>query len=265
MPGRDHQPPPAEVDAVAELLAGASSALFVTGAGLSADSGLPTYRGIGGLYEDAVVEEGMAIEEALSGTTFLREPALAWKYIAQVEAACRGAQPNRGHQVLASLEKHLDRACVLTQNVDGFHRRAGSRNVIEIHGSVHELRCPTCPWRDTVDDFSALEIPPACPRCADVIRPDVVLFGEMLPEPAIEALSRELERGFDVVFSIGTSSLFPYIAQPVVTAGMRGVPTVEINPTDTFVSPYVAHRLRARAAASLDAIWKSFARGKGLS
>lgn len=250
----------ADVDAIGALLAGASSALFVTGAGISADSGLPTYRGIGGLYEDAVVDEGMPIEEALSGATFLRDPALSWKYIHQVERACRGARENRAHRVIAELEGALDRVWVLTQNVDGFHRRAGSRNVIEIHGNVHELRCTRCPWRETVPDFAALEIPPSCPTCAAVVRPDVVLFGEMLPENAVQTMGRELARGFDLVFSVGTSSLFPYIAQPVIQAAARGVPTVEINPSDTEVSPFVSHRLRERAAEALDAIWNAFER-----
>ncbi len=251
-----------EIAAVAQVLADAKSALFVTGAGISADSGLPTYRGIGGLYEDAVVDEGIPIEEALSGSTFARDPALCWKYIHQIERACRGARENRAHRVIAELERHLDRVCVLTQNVDGLHRRAGSRNLIEIHGNVHELRCPRCTWTRTVEDFSELDIPPSCPECAAVVRPDVVLFEEMLPDRAVEQLRDELGRGFDVVFSVGTSSLFPYISQPVLMAAMRGIPTVEINPSETDVSPFVRHRVRARAAAALEAIWQAFsARG----
>ena len=250
---------------IAELLSRSKSALFVTGAGISADSGLPTYRGIGGLYEGAAVEEGLAIEDALSGDTFRRDPALAWKYIHQIESACRGARANRAHEVIAQLERSMPRVWVLTQNVDGLHQRAGSRNVIPVHGNVHDLRCTQCPWRATVTDFSELSsIPPDCPQCAGVVRPDVVLFGEMLPEPAIDELRRELGRGFDVVLSVGTSSLFPYISQPVVAASMRGLPTVEINPADTDISPFVTHRVRDRAAPALAAIWDAYARRNGL-
>ena len=254
-----------QIEQIADLLARSESALFVTGAGVSADSGLPTYRGIGGLYEDAVVEEGLAIEDALSGEMFRRDPSLSWKYIHQVEQACRGARHNRAHEVIAELEKTMPRVWVLTQNVDGLHQRAGSQKVIPVHGNVHDLRCTQCPWRATVKDFSELSaIPPDCPQCAGVVRPDVVLFGEMLPGAAIDDLGRELGRGFDVVFSVGTSSLFPYISEPVIAASRRGLPTVEINPGTTDVSPFVTHHVRDRAAPALAAIWDAYARRKRL-
>jgi hypothetical protein len=125
---------PTVLDRVSEVFARATSALFITGAGISADSGLPTYRGIGGLYEDATTEEGIAIEDALSGDMLRERPEVCWKYIHQIERACRGATWNRAHEVLALMEGRYERTWVLTQNVDGFHRRAGSKNVIEIPG-----------------------------------------------------------------------------------------------------------------------------------
>ena len=103
---------------------------FVTGAGLSAESGLPTYRGVGGLYDGGVTEEGMAIEDVLSCHTFARRPELTWKYIAQIERTCRGARHNEAHRIIAELERRFERVTVLTQNVDGFHISAGSTNVI---------------------------------------------------------------------------------------------------------------------------------------
>lgn len=247
---------PAVLDRVSQAFARARSVLFITGAGISADSGLPTYRGIGGLYEAATTEEGFAIEEALSGDMLRDRPEVCWKYIHQIEQACRGATWNRAHEVLAMMEARYERTWVLTQNVDAFHRRAGSNNVIEIHGDVHRLTCTRCQFRDHVEDYAGLAIPPRCPDCGAIVRPEVVLFGEMLPGTAVAALERELRRGFDLVVSIGTTSVFPYIAAPVALARRAGHDTVEINPGTTDVSHVVEHRMRSRAVVALDAIWR---------
>ena len=96
-----------------------------------------------------------------------------------------------------------------------------------------------------------------CPACAEVMRPDVVLFGELLPEPALAELDRQIARGFDLVFSVGTSSLFPYVAWPVVEARQRGIPTVEINPGESSVSDVVEHRIRMGAKEAMEGIWKA--------
>ena len=120
--------------------------LFITGAGLSADSGLPTYRGVGGLYNQECDVEGLAIEELLSGPMLQARPDICWRYIAQIEEACRGAQPNIGHRFMAWLERQRGEVVVLTQNVDGLHRAAGTQQIIEIHGSIHPLYCVECDW-----------------------------------------------------------------------------------------------------------------------
>jgi NAD-dependent deacetylase len=253
-------PDPSQVTRVAGLLAGARRALFITGAGMSADSGLPTYRGIGGLYErDAAAEGGVPIEVALSGAMLEQDPALCWRHIGRIERACRGAQPNAGHRVLRDLQVLVPHVCVFTQNVDGLHQAAGSSIVIAIHGDVHRLRCTLrgCSYRETVRDYAHLELPPRCPECGGIARPDVVLFGEALPGPELQRFAAELERGFDVVCSIGTSSLFAYIVEPVLAAARSGVPTVEINPGRTDISPLVDVHLRARAAPALEAIWQA--------
>jgi len=244
------------VERAAAMVGVARRLLVITGAGISADAGLPTYRGVGGLYEGAVTDSGLPIEVALSGVTMERDPALCWKYIAAIERACRGAEPSRGHRVIAALEQRLEHVCVLTQNVDGLHRAAGSTDVIEIHGTVHVLRCDRCMQRREVADYDGLAIPPRC-RCGHVERPDVVLFGEMLPWAELRRLEQELDRGFDLVMSIGTTSVFPYIAGPVRAARRAGVPTIEINPGDSEVSGEVDLRLRSSAAAALGAIWEA--------
>jgi NAD-dependent deacetylase len=248
---------PATVRAAARILSAAESALFVTGAGISADSGLPTYRGIGGLYDDAHTDEGIPIEEALSGEMLRAHPEITWKYVRQIEAACRGARFNRAHEIIAELEARIPRAWVLTQNVDGFHRDAGSRDVIEIHGDLRTLVCTRCRARTHVESYAALPaLPelPTCARCSGMLRPGVVLFGETIPAAPITELERQLAFGFDVVVIIGTTALFPYVAAPVVLAARNRRPTIEINPGQSEVTPIVGHRLPARAVVALEAI-----------
>jgi NAD-dependent deacetylase len=247
------------IAAAAELLAPAQSMLFVTGAGISADSGLPTYRGVGGLYDDGGTDDGLPIEVCLSGGMFRRDPAKTWKYIRQIEQACRGAKPNRAHEHIAALERTRERVWVLTQNVDGLHAAAGTKNLIAIHGDVHFLLCTACSWRREVSDYADLEPLPRCPDCNAVVRPKVVLFDEMLPIDALASLRRELERGFDAVVVIGTTAVFPYIAAPVELASSFGKPTIEINPGDSKVSALVDVRIRLGAALAMDALCDALA------
>ncbi|MBW7861823.1 MAG: NAD-dependent deacylase [Rhodocyclaceae bacterium] len=244
------------LDEAAGVMRGARRILFITGAGISADSGLPTYRGVGGLYHERLTDDGLTIEEALSGSMMAGHPEIAWKYIAEIEANCRGARPNIAHRILAALERERPGVSVLTQNVDGLHRDAGSRNLIEIHGTVHRLRCMECPHSRSVPDYAGLAIPPHCPVCGGILRPDVVLFGEMLPERELVRLEAVLSEGTDLVVSIGTTSVFPYIAGPVWWARQAGVPTIEINPGETEVSHLVTCRLRMRAAEAMPELWQ---------
>ncbi len=247
-----------EVDRVVDLLGDCRSLLFITGAGISADSGLPTYRGIGGLYDVDLTEDGLAIEDILSGPMIRQDPELTWKYLIQIARAARGSRYNRGHEVIAEMEQHFERVWTLTQNVDGFHRAAGSRNLIEIHGDLHDIYCTACGYRRHVDDYDALALPPRCPECRGILRPDVVLFGEFLPPDKVQTLFAECRRGFDAVFSVGTSSVFPYIVEPVRQAQLRGRPTIEINPGESAISRLVDVKLTLRAAVALDAIWTRY-------
>jgi len=239
----------------------ANRILFITGAGMSADSGLPTYRGIGGLYNERLTDDEMPIEVALSGQMMAHQPEVTWKYLLEIERACRGAGFNKGHEIIAEIGKHYPDTWVLTQNIDGFHRKAGSENLIEIHGRVSELYCTCCDANWTVADYSHLEKLPFCERCAkngleSVVRPNVVLFGEMLPSDAIGQLEEQLNAGFDLIFSIGTTSVFPYISQPVIEGFRLGVPTVEINPGDTEVTQYCRYKLAMGAKEALERIWE---------
>lgn len=239
------------IEEAGSLLRRAKRVLVITGAGISADSGLPTYRGIGGLYESDLTEESLPIEVALSGQMLRSRPAVTWKYLAQVECACRGAKPNAGHFALARMANGFRRFTVLTQNIDGFHRDAGQEHLIEIHGNVHELYCTECRREWWVQDYAHLQTPPRCEDCHGPVRPRVVLFGEQLPTKAIERMESAMDEGVDLVMSIGTTSVFPYIAGPVVQAARMGLPTIEINPGESEVSSVVRIRIPERAATVL--------------
>ena len=242
------------IAAVAALVRDARRILFITGAGISADSGLPTYRGIGGLYDEQLTGHGIPIEQALSGQMMAQRPEITWRYLAQIEASCRGARPNDAHLVIAHIAAERPGTMVLTQNVDGFHRAVGTGGLVEIHGNLHELACTECGRGRWVEDFAGLQMPPACPTCHGLMRPNVVLFGEALPAQAIMKLEHMLANGVDLVVSVGTSSAFPYIAGPVVWAADAGIPTVEINPGETPLSELVTCRLQMGAAEAFRAI-----------
>lgn len=247
-----------KIDEIAKLLSKSESILFITGAGISAESGLPTYRGLGGLYNGKLTEEGMPVEEALSGLTLEKNPEITWKYLSEIEKNCRKATFNRAHKIIAEAQDIFKRVWVFTQNIDGFHNLAGSKNIIDIHGNMHNLYCRDCGFKLTVKDYSALKIPPHCQKCEGVMRPDVVFFGEYLPPEKLKVLQRELSRGFDIYFSIGTTSVFPYIQQPIIYAKSKGRPTVEINPSDTEISSIVDIKISNTAVKALDSIWSKF-------
>ncbi len=240
------------IEALARALERDGDVLFVTGAGLSADSGLPTYRGQNGLYEGRDAESGLTIEEALSLPVFQRRPDISWRHIRTIAQGAQGARPNRGHVVIASLARHLPRVVVLTQNVDGLHEAAGTRDVINIHGDIQNLVCTACGWSQPTPDVRRLPDVPRCPECRSVLRLPVVLFGEPLPSLAVSRLQAELEQGFSTVVQIGTSSRFPYIVAPIRVVQSAGGIAAEINPEPTSMSPWVDIRIRAGAARALD-------------
>ncbi len=249
----------ATITEVARLLVEAESILFITGAGVSADSGLPTYRGVGGLYDRKETEDGVSIEAALSGRMFAAYPEVTWKYLWEIGAACIGAEPNSAHRWIAQLEAERPDVRVLTQNVDGLHRVAGSVNLVEVHGHAFDLFCTDCgedyTAEDLLDNFRTKpELPPLCRECNGVVRPNVVLFEESLSPSVCESLERIDACDFDIVLAVGTSALFPYIVQPFVNACNRGQPTVEINPCETLISDLASLRLHIPAAKAADLI-----------
>jgi len=256
------------LDDAARILERASSLLVMSGSGLSAESGLPTYRGVGGLYEHSDTEDGMPIEVALSGPMLYQRPDIIRRYLNEIAHACRHAAPSEAHRVIAAFERRIPRTWVLTQNVDGLHLAAGSRNVIELHGNIHRLRCPRCGARAPVaatDNSDGPDGPerwdPPCAECGTAMRPDVVLFEELLPKAALELYQRELARGFDAILVVGTTATFPYISGPVYRAAREGVPTIEVNPGESEVSHFVTVRLATTAGRAFDGIKRRLALG----
>ena len=235
---------------VSDELRSARRLLFITGAGISADSGLPTYRGVGGLYNNEATEDGLEIEDALSGDCLVAHPEITWKYLLQIRQNCQAVLPNAAHRAIAALERTHE-VVVLTQNIDGLHGQAGSSRVIEIHGNQAVRYCMRCHAPADADDRT---LPPRCAHCGGVVRPGVVLFGESLPEAALIALQEELDQGFDLIFVIGTTAVFPYIAAPVMQAVRQGIPTVEINPARTRLSSQVRYYLPLGAVEAFAAI-----------
>jgi NAD-dependent deacetylase len=227
----------------------------ISGAGVSKASGLRTYRGAGGVYEDPM--EGDRTVEALSAPTLRSDPERTWETVLRLARKAHAAGPGPAHRALAALEERVERFVLLTQNVDGLHARAGSRNVIEIHGNAFRTRCEGCGRVDALPEAALAPGArrPPCTACGDDVRPDVVLFGEALPVPALQRLHAELRtRSPDLVVLVGTSALFPYIVEPALLATRRGRVTLEVNPESTEASPAVRHVLRAPAEVVLPAL-----------
>jgi NAD-dependent deacetylase len=242
-------------DALVARLTEVRSIGVITGAGVSAESGIPTYRGKGGIYDDPV--EGDRTVEALTGETLWHDPDRTWRAVGELARSAVGAAPNAAHYAIAEMERKAESFVLLTQNVDGLHQAAGSRNVIDIHGNILEARCMACEAHETLDRerIAGIAQAPKCERCGGTLRPDAVLFGEMLPVHKVARMQEELEARIpDLVIVTGTSALFPYIAAPVLHAARAGHLTVEVNPEPTFLSKSVAHFVQGPAGEILPAI-----------
>jgi NAD-dependent deacetylase len=219
----------------------------LTGAGISAESGIPTFRDAqSGLWARFRPEE-LATAEA-----FRRDPQLVWDWYAWRRGLVAGAAPNAGHLALARLQQQVPHFTLVTQNVDGLHQRAGSTGVVELHGNIHRSKCFA---EDTVVEAwqESGERPPRCPNCGAHLRPDVVWFGEALPPAALaraEAAARECE----LFFSIGTSAAVYPAAQLPVTALRGGATVVEVNKDPTPLTGAATFSLLGAAGAILPAL-----------
>ena len=212
-----------------ETLRSARYVVVLTGAGVSAESNIPTFReaqtGLWAKYSP---------EELATPQAFQRNPRLVWEWYTWRRQLVAAAVPNPGHLALAELEQRVPQFTLITQNVDGLHQRAGSRNVIELHGNINRTKC--FDEGDIIDSWPPItEIPPRCPRCGGLLRPDVVWFGESLPQKALHTAFTAAEQ-CDLFLSIGTSSVVQPAASLPLVALEQGITTVEINPNPTPLS-----------------------------
>lgn len=225
----------AALDQAVEWLQRARRVAVLTGAGVSAESGLATFRGAGGLWE------GHSLEDVATPSAFQRNPALIWRFYNARRAALRTAQPNPGHRALAALEDRVaaqpgegDLFALITQNVDGLHQAAGSRRVLELHGSLRRIRCTVCTYKA---DRGNEELPdlPRCAECEEMLRPDVVWFEEMLPMETWEEAARATVQ-CQCFLVVGTSAAVYPAAGLIDAARESGAAVIEVNPEATFAS-----------------------------
>jgi NAD-dependent deacetylase len=216
--------------ALARLLAQAERLVVLTGAGISVESGIPTFRGTGGLWRTFRPEE-LATPQA-----FARDPQLVWEWYDWRRGKIAQARPNPGHEALMRLEALVPEFLLITQNVDGLHRLAGSRHLLEIHGSIWEVRCLDC---GAVQENRRVPLPllPHCEACGGLLRPNVVWFGEALDPGILRRAEAALTR-CQVVLVVGTSAVVQPAASMALWARQSGAQVVEINPDPT---PLTAH------------------------
>ena len=237
---------------VPDLLAGRPLAVL-TGAGVSAESGLSTFRGPGGMWE------GRNAMELATPEAFEEDPVRVWRFYEWRREQLRKARPNAAHEALARIEKALPRMTLVTQNVDGLHRAAGSRNVIELHGTILQTRCTGCGARAPGPDAPFASLPPRC-ACGGLLRPHVVWFGEMLPEGAFTAAAAAAAESA-VFLVVGTSSVVAPASTLAVTASRAGAKVFEINPEETPLAPLADGTFRASASAVLPVLADALERG----
>ncbi|MCA9792088.1 MAG: NAD-dependent deacylase [Candidatus Eremiobacteraeota bacterium] len=200
------------------------SIVILTGAGVSAGSQLPTYRGADGLWKRPETADLATVE------TLNQDPQSVWRLFGPLRSMARQAQPNAAHLALARLQQRHPGVTLITQNVDGLHQRAGSPEVVELHGNLAQTRCsdPDCKLEPFQDQAEHLEAVPTCQLCGGVLRPDIVLFGEALPARA-EWLSKRAFRDVDLFMAIGTSGTVDPAARFVEWAAYAGAWTINVN------------------------------------
>lgn len=232
--------------ALVRLMASVQRLVVLTGAGISAESGIPTFRGEGGLWRTYRPEE-LATPQA-----FERDPRLVWEWYDWRRGKIAQARPNPGHEALVILESRVPEFLLLTQNVDGLHRLADSRQVLEIHGSLWEVRCLAC-GAVFEDRRVPLPIPPHCQACGGLLRPNVVWFGEALDAGILRRAEAALSR-CQAVLVVGTSAVVQPAASMALWAQHYGARLIEINPDPTPLTPHCDFALSGRAGEVLPAL-----------
>jgi NAD-dependent deacetylase len=240
-----------QLERAAEIVAGSSYLIALIGAGLSKESGIPTFRGGDGLWD----KHG---EPPMDGyQRFLADPAGWWaqrlaeqERFSEFARAIEEAKPNAGHVALAELERLGYLKHTITQNIDNLHAEAGSVAVTEIHGNRTKQRCIGCGRRWKREEFRTEEIPPRCPDCGGLVKGDTVMFGEPIPPDALESCFEQARRA-DAVLLVGTSAVVYPAAEFPLIAYRRGAPLIEVNPRETPLSDACSAVLRAPSGEAL--------------
>jgi len=228
-------------ESIADKLLDAKKIVFVTGAGISQESGIPTFRGKDGLWRKYDAMQLATID------AFYENPKLVWEWYEERRKNILAAKPNAGHETIADLEK-FKQVRVLTQNIDGLHQKAGSSQVYELHGSIITIKCTVCDFKEKItSDFS--ELPPIC-KCGKMLRPDVVWFGETLPQDVwSEAMMQA--NSCNVMFVVGTSLAVSPANMLPVYAKQNGATIIEVNPEETLMSKSMDLSIRSTSAKAL--------------
>jgi NAD-dependent deacetylase len=230
-------------EAVRSVLRQASRIAVLTGAGVSAESGIPTFRGPGGIWRTYKAED-LATPEA-----FVRDPKFVWEWYDYRRSVIAEVEPNAGHRALVKLEERVGEFTLITQNVDGLHDRAGSRKILKVHGDIWMVRCTVCGQEREEKSVRLSEIPPRC-ECGGIERPGVVWFGEALPPLVWEHAKRAVQQ-VEVLLVVGTSAVVHPVAGLADLAKSRGAVVVEVNVAETPVTAGADYSLRGPAAAIL--------------
>jgi NAD-dependent deacetylase len=226
-------------DALKSLLSKDTKVVVLTGAGISAESGVPTFRGEDGLWKK------FRPEELATFDAFMANPKLVWEWYEYRRKIIQEIKPNPAHVALVEFQKYFDKFDLVTQNVDGLHQQAGSENAIELHGNIRRNKCIRCDTRYETLDNAIQGIPPKC-ACGGNIRPDVVWFGEMLPQDAIN-YAFGVSSDCDLFFSVGTSAIIHPAASLPLIAKRSGAYVVEANIEPTEISRVVDESLIGKA------------------
>ena len=235
---------------IAHEIKHARRVVALTGAGISAESGLGTFRGKGGLWSRYDPAEVASIE------SFTRDPRKFWEFAREIGWTFLSAKPNAAHVALAELEKMKRLDCVITQNIDGLHQRAGSRCVIEIHGSIGRVSCTECAATyatENVVDHLILQDAPTCERCGGSLKPDVILFGEEIPKKTLSQAVKKA-KSTDLLLTVGTSlEVYPAASFPE-TAKKSGAKVISINTERTAWDDLCDYKVHGSAAEILPRI-----------
>jgi NAD-dependent deacetylase len=229
------------------ILRTTQSVCVLTGAGISAESGVPTFRGADGLWRK------FRPGELANFDAFIRNPQLVWEWYNYRRELIETVMPNEGHLALSRMENAVSDFTLVTQNVDDLHRRAGSKNILELHGNIMQSSCVDCGAKEDHPDFSGENRVPHCKACGGLVRPDVVWFGEMLPQDVFEEAERAAQR-CGLFISVGTSAIVYPAASLPMKAKQAGAYTVEVNVERTEQSGLFDETLLGKAGEVLPAI-----------